>query len=498
MRKFSYALAALAAVFSSAAYADVEPFTLPLGLEPTEEEAARFIILDNNEDGKTWSWINGETGFMRYMYSSADNADDWFFIPVTLTEDDSNLLLAFKRRDQNTWLEKFEVAIGPEATPDSMIVVGSGEATESTWEDYEVIFENNLVGTAYIGIHCISDRDKYTLDVCAIQLYAMATPLPKVPVVTESNVEFLTYNALVTMPTEDIFGNALTATEMTLLCQVTDMEPMTFISQPGGVVEVNFEAPAGTREIIYSAQVDSEGVILSSSPVKTTETFIDVPGIHDLPLSIQPTEEQFDECTVINNNRDNSTWEFDSSKVAFRYSYNTNKAADDYLILPGISMDGTTSINIKFQVCCENPTYPEELEVMMGTTPNISDMEMIIDVPTVLSREWQEYEYEQDVPEGAETIYIAFHAISEANMFRLYVRNIDITASSTVGVSETLANGTVRVVKGGIQVDGMDGYVRVYGIDGRIAAESGNGFIALENGLYIVEASGKTMKVNIR
>lgn len=501
MRIISYALAAFAAVaFTGIGYADVEAFDLPLALEPTQEEASRFIILDENDDDSTWAWYGSDAnGMMRYTYSSFYAADDWFFIPVNLTESDTNLYFSCLCRDQLYFPEKFSVGIGAAPTPSAMTILGERDVTVSEWQPYELIFNNSIVGEAYLGFHAQSVANQYFLDICAIQLYAMTIPLPNVPVITEENVEYLDYSAIVTMPTQDIFGNPLpSGTELTLLCQVTGMEPMTFISQPGGSVEVNFTAEKGKRDVIYTVQMEQNGETLNSAPVRSIVTFLRMPGSFSLPFSMAPTEEDLEECTVLDNNNDTSTWEYSSTKHAFCYMYNRSNEGDDYLILPGINTEGVSAVNFKFNAFVESQAFNESFDVLMGTTPNFNEMEVVLSVPAINVTIKTPYEFEQVIPEGAATVYFAFHAVSQPDKYYLYISDIEITAASTVGVPETLSSDSVKVVKGGLIISGADNSVRIIGIDGRIAAEAANGFIALEKGLYIVEANGRTMKVNIR
>lgn len=503
MKKLSHALAALAAAtFATSAYADAEPFTLPAYLEPTQEEFGRFTILDNNHDGKTWTWLEAESGIMRYTYHSGNVGDDWAFIPITLTESDKALSFSVQYKNTSGWAEKFEIGIGTAATPEAMTIAGEQDVPNQDWETMDLIIPNNVVGTGYIGIHAISEPNQYLLDLRTIKIIPMSLPVPMAPTISDETVDFVNYSATLTMPTKDIFGDDLPeGTAMTLVCDVTDMEPMAFTSQPGGEVAVDFTSTPGKKTISYIVSYEYNGETLTSGVLKREVKFIRVPGVFTLPFSMAPTEEDFEECNVIDNNNDNSTWTFNEEKGAFKYSYNNSNPGDDYLMLPGIATSGVGSIKVEFKIWAESTSFGESMEVLMGTVPNPEEMVDILDITGFAVTNATPFEVEKELPAGCEQVYLAFHAVSNANMYYLWLKDINVTATSEVKVGELMsANAIVKGMKGGISLEGINGEARILTTDGKVAASiaENDAFISLAKGLYIVEINGKAIKAIVR
>ncbi|MDE5942465.1 MAG: hypothetical protein K2H14_10185, partial [Muribaculaceae bacterium] len=72
-----------------------QPFSLPMFVVPEDDEFARFIPLDANGDGTSWYC---SYGYMKYDYNMNNAADDWLFIPFTLTTGESIMTLSLEMR----------------------------------------------------------------------------------------------------------------------------------------------------------------------------------------------------------------------------------------------------------------------------------------------------------------------------------------------------------------------------------------------------------------
>ena len=92
-----------------------------------------------------------------------------------------------------------------------------------------------------------------------------------------------------------------------------------------------------------------------------------------------PYESQFyedAEWVVHNVNKDDKTWEDESSSSSFnnsgysvgkKYRYNSAMAADDWLVGPAIHLEAGTNYKVKFWRKANSSTYHEKLKLFMGT-----------------------------------------------------------------------------------------------------------------------------------
>ncbi|WP_443701799.1 choice-of-anchor J domain-containing protein [Prevotella sp.] len=140
--------------------------------------------------------------------------------------------------------------------------------------------------------------------------------------------------------------------------------------------------------------------------------------------------------TVINNNDDNSTWKYyqnSDGSGEVRYVYNSKNAADDWLITPPLKVEKGKTYAVKFKAKSYRSSYLERLEVKYGSTNTVEGMKNVIMEPTDLPGDaFQEYTKEITASEDG-TMYIGFHAISDADKFYLELDDISVG----VGMSTT-------------------------------------------------------------
>lgn len=139
-------------------------------------------------------------------------------------------------------------------------------------------------------------------------------------------------------------------------------------------------------------------------------------------------EGTMDDYSSIDNNGDGKTWAWSASYGAY-YSYNTASAADDYLILP-IKLEASKNYNVTVTASTANTNYKEKFEVKVGkagtvdalTTTAISEQEFASTVDT---------DFEGSFTSEEEGIYyVAIHATSDADMWRLNIKKLVIEAGA--------------------------------------------------------------------
>lgn len=163
-------------------------------------------------------------------------------------------------------------------------------------------------------------------------------------------------------------------------------------------------------------------------------------GAYTIPYNESfDTQAAFSEFTVINANGDSRTWTYGGTiSQNVTYQWNSNSAADDWLITPPIIMDGDTEY--EFGIDAKASGYPERFEVMLGTEPTVEAMTTTI-IPAVVidGYELTHHTGRFSVPASAKAdgkYYVGIHAISDADQFTLTIDNLSIVATAPSAINE--------------------------------------------------------------
>lgn len=110
-----------------------------------------FTIIDANEDGKTWAWINNAAGSDQLD----KNADDWIITPPIELGTDYLYKLSFKTKGYGEfYTESFSTAFGSENTVEGMLnALGDYTASGDTYLEKSSVIEVQEAGTYYFGFH---------------------------------------------------------------------------------------------------------------------------------------------------------------------------------------------------------------------------------------------------------------------------------------------------------------------------------------------------------
>ena len=188
-----------------------------------------------------------------------------------------------------------------------------------------------------------------------------------------------------------------------------------------------------------------------------------VEPIEDYPyLNTFQTVDEQEAFTIIDANEDESTWDFaynsDDDWFA-RYTYNSSSDADDWLISPAFHFEAGKQYTLTFDTW--NKGYDERIEVLIGSAATPEALTIQVVEPTdVIWEEPQQLEATIIVSETG-TYHIGFHAISPADMNKLFVDNVmvdvyeieapaaptDLTAVQTEEQLEVTLNFTAPVEK---------------------------------------------------
>lgn len=114
--------------------------------------------------------------------------------------------------------------------------------------------------------------------------------------------------------------------------------------------------------------------------------------------------------TIINANDDNEYWKYSSYGAAILYQ--NKRASDDYLITPGMYLEGGKNYIISFQARGWADRYFEQFEVFFGDAPTVEGLtQNLSDTVTIQTTVFTPFEYSVK-PEKTGVYYFGFHGIS--------------------------------------------------------------------------------------
>ena len=433
------------------ANATVNPFSLPMSLTPTQDEFNRFIILNVNEDNKTWQWL-GST--LKYGYSSSLAADEWAFIPVNIASENALLEVTLEMKAQYAdYPECFEVGIGTEATPASMTIVMDKDNIGNTqYVVFSAKFKSAGSGLNYLGIHANSAADRGGITIRNIELKETSGKVPPAPEILSSATDGESYTASVKLPDTTIDGEAIDGAVG--LSVIVDGEKALDIDNghAGEVKDVALTLAKGSHTVAYQAWITVNGKNVVGAPAEESVRIISNVAV-PLPFFMEPTQEDFNDCTIIDSNGDSNTWYYSNSESAFEYSQSVTNKADDWVILTPIdfgSKGGAFEVSVDAK--CTDRSCPESFEICVGRTPDVASMTPMMTCTGITNTIYDTFNGTITVSEGGRW-YVGIHAVSEANMWNLFLGNIRINAAA----DNTPAMPEIK----SIDLDGLTGTMTV-------------------------------------
>ena len=136
-------------------------------LEPFDTQAAfnEYTVINANNDDRTWGYSSTSKN-VSYQWNSANAADDWLITPAIILEAGKEYVFGINAKASG-YAERFEVKIGTEPTVESMTgsILAAVEIEGYDVSNHTANFNVAENGNYYIGIHAISDADKFVLTI---------------------------------------------------------------------------------------------------------------------------------------------------------------------------------------------------------------------------------------------------------------------------------------------------------------------------------------------
>ncbi len=116
-----------------------------------------------------------------------------------------------------------------------------------------------------------------------------------------------------------------------------------------------------------------------------------------------------------------------SSPNQLNYPYHSTQPADSWVYTPGISLDSTYTYTLNFNMRVASSTFPENLEVWIGTAPNSGSMTQLLWSQNNITNTTCQLQSPTFIVPSTGTYYIGFHCTSAANMWRMIVDDVSLT-----------------------------------------------------------------------
>ena len=135
-------------------------------------------------------------------------------------------------------------------------------------------------------------------------------------------------------------------------------------------------------------------------------------------------ESSLDLMTVIDSNSDGCTWGYHPDQHCAYNVYNGENSADDWLLTPPIKMEAGKEYAVTFTASNTIEQYAERMEVKYGEGDDPTAFGGTLLAPTELNSKNEFTSYIK--PDKDQNIRVAFHALSDADMFNLLLFGVHV------------------------------------------------------------------------
>ena len=407
-----------------------------------------WLNIDADNDGNTWmegtapgvSGHNGSNGCAyscSYFNSTALTPDNWLITPAINLTANANLTFWVAAQDASYAAEHYGVYISTTGTAtnnftllfEETLDANGGARAQGIWKQKTVDLSNYTGQTVYIAFRHFNCTDMFYIDLDDVEISAIPTDptiiaqpttldfgtLPAGTSQTQT-VNLVTYNltAGVTATTTAPYGVSADGTTFGTTATV---------AATGGTLYVKY-APA-------TMGTDSGSITLSSTGA--TDVTITLAGeAIDCNVTIPYTyafdnENQALCWSFIDANNDGYTFGINTTSGVAYYSYNTSADADDWLLSPFFALTGAQLASIDYRAA--STSYPERFQAFAIGADTVA----LSPVINVTSNEFQTLY--MDLSNLTGNYQIAFHCISDTNMYNLYLTDFSIIASGEASIS---------------------------------------------------------------
>ena len=172
--------------------------------------------------------------------------------------------------------------------------------------------------------------------------------------------------------------------------------------------------------------------------VKSEEKSIFLSVSLEVPHTFDFSQNLLDLFTVIDNNNDGKTWQWNANGYAY-YPYSEANDADDYLITLPFNLKAGKRYNVI--VNARNSGFTETFEVKAGKAATVEGLTETVIAETAPTEEAEDYEGVFSPTEDGE-YYFAIHATSPADQYNLIVNSLKIEIAPELTAPAAIADFT--------------------------------------------------------
>lgn len=236
-------------------------YQLPLSLDLNAGNYDNFLVINANNDEKTWA---GESEYFKLSYTS-NSGDDWFITPAIEIDDISQSLeFAITAMSSDYYAEAFEVFIGREQSLEGMTtqLIGRTEVKSSQPRRYETLLNLTETGRYYIGVHGVSDPNRLELKISKLELAKSEIPNDAPGAVTDLSGDGLETGELKAevsfkFPTLTLGGDPIDPETVLTATVSTSEESKTVEGKPGEQANVTISCPQGKSFVTVVVSSDN-------------------------------------------------------------------------------------------------------------------------------------------------------------------------------------------------------------------------------------------------
>ena len=471
------------------------------------ETVATFKTIDANNDGITWTTVEGLNGLTYDSDDAKVAANDWAITPIIKFEADKNYAVAASFTRSGAFDEDIiDVYAGDEPTADKMTTKIGTFKIEDNAAEAKLRFIVAEEGNKYIGFHVVTpgsgDNGQLSLASVSITALEKATPLAVENLEGTVNSDDKTITLTWTNPTKDTEGYPIAETvgvkvyeNDVLVKTVDDATEGTLVYSPE-----NFSGETTYKVVPFIGAKDGEGATV-------TLNLNDLTGDLVLVKAFEFNKTAATSWTIINADKNSSKWEFDYDGFLF----GGGSAADDWLISPALALNAKDRYVLKYELKTawqpSNNTFFADIDVTVGQGATAEAQTMTVNSHKGLSQNgYTEFQTKQFSVAADGQYNIGFHVTGikgNANMRNLAVYAVGEATNSITEITEggvvayNKSNGALFVPAGS--------KVALYAANGTMAMQTvadGNAISlnSLANGIYVMKitsAEGKVMTQKI-
>ena len=471
------------------------------------ETVATFKTIDANNDGITWTTVEGLNGLTYDSDDAKVAANDWAITPIIKFEADKNYAVAASFTRSGAFDEDIiDVYAGDEPTADKMTTKIGTFKIEDNAAEAKLRFIVAEEGNKYIGFHVVTpgsgDNGQLSLASVSITALEKATPLAVENLEGTVNSDDKTITLTWTNPTKDTEGYPIAETlgvklyeNDVLVKTVDDASEGTLVYSPE-----NFSGETTYKVVPFIGAKDGEGATV-------TLNLNDLTGDLVLVKAFEFNKTAATSWTIINADKNSSKWEFDYDGFYF----GGGSAADDWLISPALALNAKDRYVLKYEFKTawqpSNNTFFADIDVTVGQGATAEAQTTTVSSHKGLSQNgYTEFQTKQFSVAADGQYNIGFHVTGikgNANMRNLAVYAVGEATNSITEITEggvvayNKSNGALFVPAGS--------KVALYAANGTMAMQTvadGNAISlnSLANGIYVMKitsAEGKVMTQKI-